>query len=90
MGIEPLIEKDRKFLIGPKKGSFGVLFLYYMDYYKEKGFDEQKDIFFITNSSLDNKQRLFNIFNPAKIPSTKEQIQKELVNHSEKNFFLLI
>jgi hypothetical protein len=78
----PISFYDIKKRFGDKK-----IVSHYMDYYKGKGVDEQKDIFFITNSTLDNKQRLFTIFNPIKIPFTKEEIQKELVNHSEKDFF---
>lgn len=78
----PVSFYDIKKRFGDKK-----IVSHYMDYYKGKAADEQKDLFFITNSSLDNKQRLFTIFNPIKIPFTKEEIQNELVNNSEKDFF---
>ena len=58
-----------------------------MEYYKGKNKEDQKNIFFITNSSLNKNQKLFTIFNPFKIPFKKEEIQKELVKHSEKDFY---
>jgi inorganic pyrophosphatase/exopolyphosphatase len=60
---------------------------HYMDFYKGKNKVEQKKTFFITNSSLGNNQKLFTIFNPFKIPFKKDEIQKELVKHSEKEFY---
>ena len=60
---------------------------HYMEYYKGKNKEDQKNIFFITNSSLNKNQKLFTIFNPFKIPFKKEEIQKELVKHSEKDFY---
>lgn len=60
---------------------------HYMDYYKGKTKEEQKNTFFITNSSLGNKKKLFTIFNPFKIPFKKNEIENELVKNSDKEFY---
>ena len=61
----------------------------YMNFYKGKTNDEQKNTFFITNSSLGKKQKLFTIFNPFKLPFNKDEIKNELVKNSEKDFYSL-
>ena len=59
----------------------------YLKYYNGKNIEEQKNTFFITNSSLDNMYRLFTIFNPFKMPFNKEEIKYELIKNSEKDFY---
>ena len=58
-----------------------------MDYYHGKNNDEQKNTFVITNSSLGNKQKLFTIFNPVKMPFNKDEIKSELTKNSDKDFY---
>ena len=60
---------------------------HYMDYYHGKNNDEQKNTFVITNSSLGNKQKLFTIFNPVKMPFNKDEIKSELTKNSDKDFY---
>ena len=64
------------------KNKFGdkAILNYYMGFYKGKGNEEMKSTFIITSSSLKNKQRLFTIFNPFKMPFNKGEIQQALFN----------
>ena len=70
-----------------KKYGDKKLINYYLEFFKGKTNDEQKNTFFITNSSLGNKQKLFTIFNPLKIPFNKDEIRNELIKNSEKDFY---
>ena len=69
------------------KNKFGdkAILNYYMNFYKGKGNEEMKNTFIVTSSSLKNKQRLFTIFNPFKMPFNKGEIQqalyKQLMNY---------
>ena len=60
---------------------------HYLKYYHGKNNDEQKNTFVITNSSLGNKQKLFTIYNPVKMPFNKDEIKNELTKNSEKDFY---
>ena len=62
---------------------------HYLDFYKWKAnsYEERKNTYFITNSPLGDKQRLFTIFNPIKFPLNKEYIRNELMKHSAKYFY---
>ena len=51
-----------------------------LKYYLGKSEDEQKNIFYITNSNLKKNQKLFTIYNPIKLPFNKEEIIKEIKN----------
>ena len=62
---------------------------YYLDHYKLKVNEEKKNTFYVTNSPFGNKQRLFTIFNPIKIPFNKEQIKNELNKYSNKDLYEL-
>lgn len=70
-----------------KKFGHKKILNHYMDFYKGKTDEDKKNTFFITNSSLGNKQKLFTIFNPIKIPFNKDEIKKELCKHSEEDFY---
>ena len=50
----------------------------YMKYYSGKTEEEKKDTFYITNSNVGEDKKLFTIFNPVKIPFSKEEIQDEI------------
>ena len=70
------------------KNKFGekTILNYYMELYKRKSNEEMKNTFIITSSSLKNKQKLFTIFNPIKMPFNKDEIQYALINQL-KNYF---
>ena len=51
-----------------------------LKYYLGKSEDEQKNIFYITNSNLKKNHKLFTIYNPIKLPFNKEEIIKEIKN----------
>jgi inorganic pyrophosphatase/exopolyphosphatase len=63
------------------KNKFGdkEILNHYMELYKGKANEEIKNTFIVTSSSLKNKQRLFTIFNPFKMPFNKGEIQQALL-----------
>ena len=78
----PISFYDIKKKFGEKK-----ILKHYMEFYKGKTDEEKRDLFFITNSSSEDKQRLFTIFNPIKLPFNENEIKNELIKKSEKDFF---
>ena len=71
------------------KNKFGVEEINnnFMKYYQGKSEEEIKNSFYITNSSIDKNKKLFTIFNPIKLPFTKEEIEKEIKKYNEKEEF---
>ena len=63
-----------------KKYGNDELFNNILKYYSGKSEEEQKNIFYITNSNLNKKQKLFTLYNPIKLPFNKEEILKEIKN----------
>ena len=63
-----------------KKYGNDELFDNILKYYSGKSEEEQKNIFYITNSNLNKKQKLFTLYNPIKLPFNKEEILKEIKN----------
>ena len=63
-----------------KKYGNDELFNNILKYYSGKSEEEQKNIFYITNSNLNKKQKLFTLYNPIKLTFTKEEILKEIKN----------
>ena len=61
-----------------KKYGNDELFNNILKYYSGKSEEEQKNIFYITNSNLNKKQKLFTLYNPIKLPFNKEEIIKEI------------
>ena len=70
-----------------KKYGNEKLYENFIKYYSGKSEEEQKDIFYITNSSINKKEKLFTIFNPFNLPFTKEQIQDEIKKNNENDNF---
>ena len=54
-----------------------------MKYYSGKSEEEQKNIYYITNSNINKKQKLFTIYNPIKLPFNKEEIIKEIKSFNQ-------
>ena len=71
------------------KNKFGVEEINnnFMKYYQGKSEEEIKNSFYITNSSIDKNKKLFTIFNPIKLPFTKEEIEKEIKKYNENEEF---
>ena len=65
-----------------KKYGNDELFNNILKYYAGKSEEEQKNIFYITNSNINKKQKLFTIYNPIKLPFNKEEILKEIKNYN--------
>ena len=63
-----------------KKYGNDELFNNILKYYSGKSEEEQKNIFYITNSNINKKQKLFTLYNPIKLPFNKEEILKEIKN----------
>ena len=63
-----------------KKYGNDELFNNILKYYSGKSEEEQKNIFYITNSNINKKQKLFTLYNPIKLPFNKEEIIKEIKN----------
>ena len=63
-----------------KKYGNDELFNNILKYYSGKSEEEQKNIFYITNSNINKKQKLFTLYNPIKLPFNKEEIFKEIKN----------
>ena len=63
-----------------KKYGNDELFNNILKYYSGKSEEEQKNIFYITNSGVNKKQKLFTLYNPIKLPFNKEEILKEIKN----------
>jgi len=63
------------------KNKFGdkKILTHYMELYKGKSNQDMKNTFIVTSSSLKNKQKLFTIFNPFKMPFNKGEIQQALI-----------
>lgn len=53
-------------------------------YYSGKSEEEQRQSFYITNSNIGENQKLFTIYNPIKIPFTKEELKNEIKNNSNE------
>ena len=63
-----------------KKYGKEELFNNILKYYSGKSEEEQKNIFYITNSNINKTQKLFTIYNPIKLPFNKEEIFKGIKN----------
>ena len=57
----------------------------FMKYFTGKSEEEIKNTFYLTNSSIEKGKKLFTIFNPIKLPFTKEEIEKEIKKYNEKD-----
>ena len=59
----------------------------YMKCFEDKNDEEKKNIFYITNSNAQNKQKIFTIFNPIQLPFNKDEIQNEINKYNKKEEF---
>ena len=66
-----------------KKYGNEELYINIMKYYSGKSEEEQKNIYYITNSNINKKQKLFTIYNPIKLPFNKEEIIKEIKSFNQ-------
>ena len=59
----------------------------YLTYYDGKTIENKTNTFYITNSPMGEKRRVFTIYNPIKLPFNKEQIRTELIKYTRKDFY---